>query len=238
MREKRGKEAIRNRLAVVALIVAGALFVFFAILWPIVKPVGGFKTITPRDLPNVNDNSMGAADAPITITEYSDFQCPYCRLFWENTEEALIKAYVETGKVRFEYRSFGAFLGPESGATAEATYCAGDQGKFWDMHDIIFTNQDGENTGKFSNRLLSAFAESIGLDVSAYNSCISSNKFTERVTQDGIDGINAGIEATPSFVISYVVNGETKTRIIQGAEGFEKFQAEIEAALAEIAATQ
>lgn len=238
MRDKRAKEAVRNRLISIGLIVAGALFLFFLILWPIVKPVGGFETITPRDLPNVNDNSMGAGDAPVTITEYSDFQCPYCRLFWENTEDALIQEFVETGKVRFVYRSFGAFLGPESGATAEAAYCAGDQGKFWDMHDIIFKNQPGENTGFFTNRLLSAFAESIGLDVGTFNSCMSGNKFAERITQDGIDGINAGIEATPSFILSYVVNGETKTKIIQGAEGIDAFRAEIEAALAEIAAAQ
>lgn len=238
MREKRGKEALRNRLISIGLIVAGAVFLFFLILWPIIQPPGKIVTITPRDLPNVNDNSMGAADAPITITEYSDFQCPYCRLFSEDTENLLIKAYVETGKVRFVYRSMGVFIGPESGAAAEAAYCAGEQGKFWDMHDIIFANQTGENVGAYTDRRLGAFAGSIGLDMGAYNSCMNSNTFAERVTQDGIDGLNAGIQATPSFVISYVVNGETKTKIIQGAQGIDAFSAEIEAALAEIAAAQ
>lgn len=238
MRDKRAKEAIRGRLISVALMIAGALFVFFMILWPIVRPAGDFKTITPRDLPEVADNSMGSADAPITITEFSDFQCPYCRRFWEDTEELLIETYVKTGQVRFVYRSFGVFIGPESGQAAEAAYCAGDQGKFWDMHDIIFTNQTGENVGAYTNKRLSAFAESIGLDMSAYDSCMNSNKYADRVDQDGEDGFAAGLQATPSFVITYVVNGETRTKTLKGAESFNNFQAEIEAALAEIAAAQ
>lgn len=238
MRDKRAKDAMRGRLTSVALMIAGAAFLFFMILWPIVKPAGDFKTITPRDLPEVADNSMGAADAPITITEYSDFQCPYCRKFMEDTEEMLVETYVKTGQVRFVYRSFGIFIGPESGQAAEAAYCAGDQGKFWDMHDIIFTNQTGENVGAYTNKRLEAFAGSIGLDMGAYNSCMSSNKYTDRVNQDGEDGLAAGLQATPSFVLSYVVNGETKTKVIQGAESFGTFQAEIEAALAEIAAAQ
>ena len=223
IREKRGKEAIRNRLITVVVIVAGALLLFFSILWPIVKPVGGFKTITPRDLPNVNDNSMGAADAPITITEYSDFQCPYCRIFWENTEEQLIKAYVETGKVRFEYRSFGAFLGPESGATAEATYCAGDQEKFWDMHDLIFANQNGENQGAFTDKRLRAFAEKLGLEMGPFNNCFANSKYADKVKQDGVEGAKAGIQSTPSFLIN--------DKLVVGAQPFSVFQAEIDALL-------
>ena len=237
IREKRAREVTRNRLISIGAMVVGALVLFFMILWPNLQPVE-FTEITSIERPNVNDNSTGNADAPITITEYSDFQCPYCARFWQETEDQLVKAYVETGKARFVYRSFGAFIGAESGAAAEAAYCAGEQGKFWEMHDIIFANQTGENVGAYTDRRLSAFAESIGLEMGAYNSCVNSGKFGDRVTQDGIDGINAGIQATPSFIISYVVNGETKTRLIEGAQGFAQFQTEIDAALAEIAAAQ
>lgn len=230
LREKRAREQARGRILTIAGIVllVGVLFVLFIL--PNLFP----PEVVFHDHPAANGNAMGSADAPITITEYSDFQCPYCRRFWDETEAQLIEAYVATGKVLFVYRSFGAFIGAESQASAEAAYCAGDQGKFWDMHDIIFTNQGGENAGTFSNARLTTFAKTIGLNLDEYKTCMSSGKYADTVTQDGKDGVAAGIEATPSFVITYVVNGETKTRIIKGAQPFAAFQSEIEAALAEM----
>lgn len=88
--------------------------------------------------------------------------------------------------------------------------------------------------GDFTNRKLQAFAETLGLDTTAFNSCLTSGKYKQRVTQDGIDGQAAGITATPSFVMTYTVNGETKSKIIEGAQPFSVFQTEIEAALAEM----
>lgn len=233
MREKRAREAARNRIFSIGLIALGVIVLFALIIGPNLFPPEVKEAIL-HERPNVDDNAMGDPNAPITITEYSDYQCPYCRRFWEDTEQQLADAYVATGQVRFVYRSFGMFIGAESQAAAEAAYCAGAQGKFWEMHDTIFTNQTGENVGAYSNRKLDAFAESIGLDMDAFNSCMNSNEFASRVLQDGTDGIAAGVQATPSFVISYVVNGETKTRLIEGAQGFDAFQAEINAALAEM----
>jgi protein-disulfide isomerase len=182
----------------------------------------------------VDFNAAGDPNAPITITEYSDFQCPYCKRFSDETEKQLVDAYVASGKVRFVYRSFGLFVGPESQAAAEAAYCAGDQNKYWEFHDILFANHTGENVGDYTNRKLQAFAEALGLNMTAFKSCLDSGKYAERVTQDGVDGVAAGVEATPSFVLSYTVNGETRTRLIQGAQPFGAFQTEIEAALAEM----
>ena len=241
MREKRAREASRGRLVSIGLVVVGVILVFGLILGPTISGILNPYTPTAppaRTLPDGNDNTLGSPDAPITITEFSDFQCPYCRRFTEETEDQLFQSYVATGQVYFVYRSFGAFIGPESGASAEAAYCAGEQGKFWEMHAIIFANQTGENVGAYSDRHLTTFAQAIGLDMNAFNSCTSSNKFTDRITQDGIDGVSAGIQATPSFILTYVVNGETKTKMIKGAESFTTFQTEIEAALAEIAAAQ
>ena len=235
IRERRAREAMRNRLVYIGLIVLLALVIFGVFVGPVLNQIlNPYTPVVPeaRSLPNADDNALGDPDAPITVTEYSDFQCPYCARFWEDTEEQLISTYVESGQVRFVYRSFGSFIGPESGASAEAAYCAGDQGKFWEMHAIIFANQTGENVGAYSNSKLEAFAEAIGLDLDAYKDCRSSDQFASRVTQDGIDGISAGIEATPSFVVSYVLNGETQTSIIQGAQPFSEFQTAIEAALA------
>ena len=233
LRDKRAREQQRGRLLMIGGIAIVAVLLVALVVYPMLKPVN-LATIEPFERPQVDFNSTGDADAPITITEYSDFQCPYCKRFADQTERQLIDAYVTTGKVRFVYRSFGSFIGPESGAAAEATYCAGDQEKFWEFHDFLFANHTGENVGDYANRKLEAMAEALGLDMNAFTSCLSSGKYSDQVLQDGKDGIAAGIKATPSFVLTYEVNGETKTRVIEGAQPFAQFQAEIEAALAEM----
>lgn len=145
-----------------------------------------------------------------------------------------MKSYVADGTVYFVYNSFGDFIGPKSAAAAEAAYCAGDQEKFWEMHDIIFANQTGENVGNYTDRRLSAFAEKIGLDMDQFNSCYNGGDHRDRVNQDAKNATIAGIKATPSFVLTYTVNGEPKTRLIEGAQGYDAFKLEIDAALAEI----
>jgi protein-disulfide isomerase len=142
-------------------------------------------------------------------------------------------AYVATGKVYFVYRSFGDWIGPESGAAAEAAYCAGEQNKFWEMHDIIFANQTGENVGNYTNRRLIAFAEKIGLDTGAFRSCLNAGTYKDRINKDFTDGRAANLDSTPSFVLTYTVNGETKTENIVGALPFSEFQSKIDAALAQ-----
>jgi protein-disulfide isomerase len=233
------KEQIRrkekqSRLLGIGLITLGALFVAFLIIYPNVKPIDAINPAPAVSRPNVDFNGVGDPEAPITITEYSDFQCPYCRLFLENTEAALIDRFVADGTVYLIYKSVGDFIGPESKAAAEAAYCAGDQGKFWEMHDILFANQTGENVGAYSSRRLDAMADELGLDRGLYDDCISSGKYDELTDQDAKDATAAGIQATPSFIITYEVNGETQTRVIQGAQGIDVFAQEIEAALAEM----
>lgn len=233
LREKRQREQQRGRLIGIGAMALGALFIFAVLVYPNLKPVDVAEAAS-FERPQVDFNATGDPDAPITITEYSDFQCPYCKRFADQTEQQLVETYVATGKVRFIYRSFGRFIGQESQDAAEAAYCAGDQGKFWEYHDILFANHTGENVGDYTIRKLQAYAERLGLDMDTFNSCLNSGKYRDRVTQDGVDGLAAGINATPSFVLSYVVNGETKTRVIQGAQPFGMFQSEIEAALAEM----
>jgi protein-disulfide isomerase len=229
----RRKEA-RSRLLGIGIISAGALLLAFLFIYPNFKPVGEVAAAPAVTRTNVDFNAVGDPDAPIKIEEYSDFQCPYCRIFFENTEEALMESYVANGTVYFVYKSFGDFIGAESGAAAEAAYCAGDQGKFWEMHDIIFANQTGENVGSYTDRRLLAFAETLDLNMDDFRSCFNAGTYKDRVEQDAKDGILANIKATPSFVMTYTVNGETKTKVIEGAQPFNVFQQEIEAALAEM----
>ncbi len=182
-------------------------------------------TATPESqlLPNVNANTMGDPNAPVKMIEYADFQCPYCRHYWQQTEPQIIQTYVAAGKVYYEYRSVGAFTGPESAAAAEAAYCAGDQGKFWEYHDVLYSNWTGENVGDFAADKLRAYAKAVGLDQRTFDDCLSNGAHRAQVQQDVVDAKADGIRATPSFLI----NG----KLIEGAQSFDAFQQEIEAVL-------
>ncbi len=180
-------------------------------------------TRAPAAAPLGVGNTLGDPNAPVKITEYADFQCPYCMRYWQETEPQIIDQYVKTGKVFYEYRSGGAFLGPESGAAAEAAYCAGDQGKFWEYRDTLFSHWTGENVGDFSDHNLQQYAASAGLDQQTFNDCLASGKYAARIQQDAKDARAAGVSATPSFLI----NG----KLLEGALPFAAFQQMIEAAL-------
>jgi protein-disulfide isomerase len=197
--------------------------------------VGEVVTAEPNPRPQANMNSMGDPNAPVTIVEYSDFQCPYCRNFWENTESQIIENYIKSGKVYFTYRSMGNFvsdninkslstINTESEDAAHAAYCAGDENKYWEYHDMLFTNWNGENQGAFARKRLDAYADALALDTAAFKACMDSNKYMDLVKQDGLDGLQAGVNGTPSFVI----NG----KLVEGAQPYSVFQQEIEAALA------
>jgi protein-disulfide isomerase len=147
-------------------------------------------------------NGMGNPDAPVHIIEYGDFQCPYCVKFWTQTEPKLIKDYVNTGKVYFEYRSVGAFLGAESGWAAEGAYCAGDQGKFWEYHDTLFTNWTGENVGDFTKDKLIQYAKALDLNMTDFEACISADKHKGTVDQDRAQADADGVHATPTLLIN------------------------------------
>ena len=233
-REQMRRKEQRGRWIGIALISIGAIFIAFLIIYPNFKPAAAITTPPVVTRPNVKFNAAGNPDAPIRIDEYSDFQCPYCDQFYKNTEGKLMDTLVADGTVYFVYNTFGEFIGSESGASAEAAYCAGDQEKFWEMHDIIFSNQAGENQGAFSKARLLSFAETLKLDMNKFESCFNANKYKDTITQDGKDGIAGGVKATPSFVLSYTVNGEKKTKLIEGAQTIDTFKQEVNAALAEM----
>ena len=205
-----------------ALIFAGAL-IFLSSKNPS-APDGEIVLITPAPRPAANQNAMGDPNAPVKIDEYSDFQCPACVVFYEETEKPIVDQYVATNKVYFVYHSMGAWIGPESAAAAEAAYCAGDQGKFWEYHDMLFNNWTGENIGDFSAQRLLAFAGALGLNTGDFGSCFNNHKYADQVTQDKAEGQKLGVQVTPTFF----VNG----KMIKGAQPFATFQKEIELALA------
>jgi protein-disulfide isomerase len=238
-REQIRRRETRGRWVGIALITLGALFVAFLIIWPNVKPITGITVIEPSPRPQADANSMGDPAAPVKIVEYSDYQCPFCERFFKDTEHQIVEAYVATGKVHFTYRSMGNWVssnigsGTESENAAQAAYCAGDQNKYWEMHDMLFSNVLGENVGSFTDRRLAAIAEKTGLDMNAFNDCYSSNKYKTQVEQDAKDGLKAGVTGTPGFFLTYTdASGKEVTEAIDGAQPFSVFQEKIDAALA------
>ena len=248
-REKMAQQEKRGRLVTLGLIVLGAALVVFAVIWPQIRPVANVVSVDPGTHFKPNDNAMGDPNAPIKIEEFSDFQCPFCERFHKETEPLLREHYIDTGKAQFVYRSMGNFVSDniarskgtpattESRDAALAVYCAGDQNKFWEMHAHLFANVLGEDAGSFTGKRLKSIAETTGLDMTAFNSCYDSGKYLDRVQQDYEDGQAAKINGTPGFLVTYTVNGETKTKLIEGAQPFSAFQVELEAALNEIGAS-
>jgi len=165
----------------------------------------------------------GNANAPVTIVEFADFRCPYCKQIEDNVMPSLQKDYIDTGKVKLYFRQYD-FLGPASTIAANAAECANDQGKFWDMHDYLYKNQPDEtDTSMYTTDNLTTIAGQLGLDTTQFNSCLSANTDNQKVTDDMTAGQKAGVSGTPTFYI----NG---TQLV-GAEPYSVFQQTIDAAL-------
>jgi len=242
-REKMHQREVRSRLFTIGIITVVAAVLVFLVVWPQIRPIADVVAVESTPRANAERNTAGDPNAPIKIEEFADFQCPFCERFHQETEPLLMQYYVETGKVQFVYRSMGNFVSQniggartESQDAALAAYCAADQGKFWEMQDTLFANVLGEDVGSFTDRRLSAIAEKAGLDMNEFNACYSSGKYEEQVQQDFKDGTAAGVNGTPGFIVSYTVNGEMRTQLIEGAQPFSEFQVKLEAILTEISA--
>jgi protein-disulfide isomerase len=164
-----------------------------------------------------DDPSWGPEDAPVTIVEFSDFQCPYCARFVTQTYPQIKQQY--EGKVRFVFRDFPLTQIHENAQNAaEAAGCANEQGKFWEYHDMLFTNQSALDVAS-----LKSYASQLGLDSATFDQCLDSGKYAEEIQKDLQDGNQYGVQGTPSFF----VNG----LLVSGAQPFSVFQAVIDAAL-------
>ena len=175
---------------------------------------------------------MGENDAKVTIVEFTDYQCPFCARHFTGTLPQIVKNYVETGKVRYALREFPlTSIHPRATKASEAALCAGDQGKYWEMHDLIFKNQR-----KLSDADLLGHADTLALDKSGFETCLTSGKYTEQVKNDVQFGAKAGVRGTPSFVLGLTdpSNGKkfTATEFLRGAQPYAAFQKAIESLLA------
>lgn len=167
---------------------------------------------------------QGAADAPVTIVEYSDFECPYCARYFTETYPQIKEQYIDTGQVRYIFRHFPLTSHSQARPAAQATECAGEQGKFWEMHDALFENQASWAGNAEAPALFVGLAEELGLDGAEFEACLSSEKYAARVQEDLDAGIADGVDGTPGFFVNGVA--------LSGAQPFAAFQQQIEYFLA------
>ncbi|MGI0073423.1 MAG: DsbA family protein [Nitrosotalea sp.] len=142
----------------------------------------------------------GSSSAPVTIVEFGDYQCPKCDAWFKNEEPTIKTNYIDTNKAKLYFVDF-PFLGPDSTVAAQAVYCAGDQGKYWEYHDYLYTNQQGVQSGWASASNLKTYAGTLGLDTTQFNSCLDSGKYADRVSHNKQVGTSEGVQGTPAFFI-------------------------------------
>ncbi len=201
IRAKRIKKAQKQRRNILIAVITLSVLISAFVIYQSLKPVGEIKMIAEKTRPETAGLTMGNPAAPVVVEEYSDFQCIACYRFWKNYEEDFINRYVATGDVLFKYVPF-SFIGNESIQAAKAALCAEEQGRFWDYHDTLFLNWNGENTGNFSDKRLIAFAGAIGLNENDFRSCLKSNRYDKDVQEGLSKGRSAGVNATPSFIVN------------------------------------
>lgn len=208
-------------LPLLVILIGGAIGVYFGL-----KDTSGASAPTdPSQAPTVgtavtadDDAVLGDPKAPVTMIEFSDYQCPFCKRFKDETLGALKTKYIDTGKVKLVYRDFPLGIHPYAQKAAEAAECAGDQGKYYEMHDAIFVK-----TPQLAIEDLKLMAQEIGLNTATFNTCLDNGTHADEVKKDMSDGTAAGVTATPSFFI----NGT----LLRGAQPTAAFEAAIEQAL-------
>ncbi|MEJ2866490.1 thioredoxin domain-containing protein [Actinomycetospora sp. OC33-EN08] len=185
-------------------------------------PVAQARLAVPRRAAD-DPLALGRPDAPVVITEWGDFQCPFCRLYATTTEPELIRQYVDSGQVRIEWHDF-AYLGPESVLQARAARAAARQDRFWDFHAALYRDQRPENRGEVTEATLTDEAAQLGLDVARFRADLADPAVAQAVADDQALGSRLGVGGVPSFVVG--------DQLIFGAQPLPTFQRALDTALA------
>lgn len=238
MRARRRRQQMLTRISVIAVIGGVVLLLVGLIVAPPIlqsirdarEPVGDIVQITPFPYPLADGRSMGDPNAPIRIDVYEDFQCSACRNYSVNVERQIIEEYIESGTVYYTYYHFpfldDTSVSNESDQSANASMCAAEQGRFWDYHDIVYTNWNGVNQGAFRDKRLLAFAEELGLNMEQFEACFDENRYKDEINQDIASARELGVNSTPSVF----VNGKLLTPGF--VPSFSDVQQAVETALA------
>jgi len=193
---------------------------------------GGAANSSGRALPSPDSvlarasrsREKGAAGARVSVVEISDFQCPYCRQFYETTYHRFDSAYVKTGKVQMVYIHLPLPMHTQAYPAAEAAMCAGAQGKFWEMHDRLFAAQREWSGQADAAQRFARLAVELGLDPAAYRDCVDNDRTAPLILNDAMQASGAGVTGTPAFIVN-------RNQMLNGAVTYEQLSAAVEAAL-------
>lgn len=239
-----GKQTpILTAVLVVAAFIIGSLYTQVQTLQKeSTRPQGEVNTLQPvaakpqqpsKGVASVDDDPvLGDKNAPVTIIEFSDYECPFCKRHFDETLPQIVKEYVETGKVKVVYRDFPlSFHDPMATKEAVGANCAREQGgdsKYFQYHDEIFTRTKSNGNG-LSESDLTTIATDLGLNLSVFNTCLSDTSRVDEIKKDIADGISAGASGTPTFVIGKTTNsGEVEGDLVAGAQPYAAFKAIID----------
>lgn len=174
--------------------------------------------------------SRGKPSAKLILIEFTDYQCPFCSRHFQQTSPQIERDYVDTGHLRYVVRDFPIeSIHKDALKAAEAARCAGEQGRYWQMHDQLFKNQSA-----LSGDQLPAHASALGLDVQRFQRCLATNRYTERIRQDLAEAQQVGVRATPSFLLGVIEpdgTGVRVTKMIAGAHPYAVFKEAIDGLL-------
>jgi protein-disulfide isomerase len=216
-RSKPPRRRTRQNLGLIAILVGLALVIVGLVAIPQILAANNAANsntnivqITPFARPQASGLAAGNPNAKIKIDVYEDFQCPYCRLYSEQVEAQLMKNEVAAGTAYYVYHHFLIIDGnvtwdspqKESHQAANASMCAADQNRFWDYHDMLFSNQIGENAGSFTDSRLATFAQDLGLDMIKFNECFKSNAHKAQIDADVALGTSLGVGGTPTVFVN------------------------------------
>ena len=187
------------------------------------------EKIAAKQSPLLNlENSspaLGSENAPVTIVEFGDYQCEACYHWFHNTRDTLIDNYIETGKAKLVFVDL-PFLGRDSPKAAQASYCAEDQGQYWEYHTMLYTFQDGLPDSGWADRdRLNSFAFSLDMNMDEFNDCMDSSKYAKRVKANYDEAVKNGVQQTPTFII---ISQDGTIEKFAGAQPYSVFAATIE----------
>jgi len=177
---------------------------------------------------DAREYSLGRSDAPLTMLEFTDYQCPFCRRFQAETWPLLKKNYIDTGKLRFIVRDLPLQFHSAARPAAEAAHCAGEQGKFWEMHHALLTGDDPLVNGGIERR-----AKALGLDSERLQKCMKADRYESAIARNTATADALNIHGTPAFVIGRMANGGLEGQLVEGAQPYDEFDEALTQLLAE-----
>jgi len=213
---------------IIPIIITFVVVISAAALYPTLSETESINLDMNRSSGTVNTSMgspvLGSPDAPVTIIEFGDYQCSQCKKWFFDSKPKIVSNLIGTGKTNLIFVDI-AFLGKDSLPASAATYCAEEQGKYWEYHSILYSNQLGVDDGWANSERLKAFAFELGLDMDLFTSCLDSGKYDKRVRFNTSVSTKNGVNSTPTFII---VGPDGEQIMIRGAQPYSVFEQTIE----------